>query len=209
MRRLFIAILCVVGLGISTEASAQIDLGKALGALINEASSTVQSTPDYYAKLRESAPAKGKIVGTWQYRSARVEYLGANPVVQVAMPQLETLIDSELKREGVVEGCCSLTINRKGTATISAGNLKYDGSYTYDQSTAKAKASYVIDNHTYNISGYLKLSSSRLMVLIDIRDVLRELTYLSPKLANDENFLMVKGVVDSFGDIYLSVLFQK
>ena len=208
MRRVLFAILCVIGLGVTTEASAQIDLGKALGALLNEAAA-VQSTPDYYAKLREGAPSKSKIVGTWKYLSARVEYLGANSVAQVAVPQLESFIAAELKNNGIVEGCCSLTINRNGSATISAGGVGYDGSYTYDQSTAKAKASYKHDNHTYNVSGYLKLSSSRLMVLVDMRDVLRELTYMSPKLANDQNFLMVKGIVDSFSDIYLSVLFTK
>lgn len=208
MRRLFFAILCVVGLGVSTEASAQIDLGKALGALINEAAN-VQSTPDYYAKLRESAPAKSKIAGTWKYLSARVEYLGANSVAQVAVPQLEAFIASELKRNGVVEGCCKVTINRDGTAKITAGDAEYKGSYTYDQSTAKVKASYQHTSHTYKVSGYLKLSSSRLMVLIDMRDVLREITVLSPDLAKDENFLMVKGVVDSFSDLYLSVLLTK
>ena len=208
MRRVLFAILCVIGLGVTTEASAQIDLGKALGTLLNEAAA-VQSTPDYYAKLRESAPSKGKIVGTWKYLSARVEYLGANSVAQVAVPQLESFVAAELRSNGIVEGCCSLTINRNGSATISTGGVGYAGSYTYDQSTAKAKASYKHDNHTYNVSGYVKLSSSRLMVLVDMRDVLRELIYMDPKLANDQNFLMVKGIVDSFSDIYLSVLFTK
>ena len=197
-----------MGLGVSTEASAQIDFGKALNNLLNEAA-TVQSTPDHYAKLRESAPSKGKILGTWQYQSARVEYLGANPVAQVAIPQLESVVASELKRKGIVEGCCSLTLNRRGTAVVGTRDLVFEGSYKYDQSTAQVNASYVYDNHTYSGSGYVKLSSSRLMVLIDMRDVLRELAVMSPSLAKDENFLLVKSVVDSFGDIYLSVLFQR
>lgn len=197
-----------MGLGVSTEAYAQIDLGKALGALINEAAS-VQSTPDYYAKLRANAPSKSKIVGTWRYYSARVEYLGSNPVAQVAVPQLESFISAELVRNGIVEGCCNVVINRDGSAMISDGGVEYKGSYTYDQSTAKAKASYKHDSHTYKVSGYLKLSQSRLLALIDMRDVLREIVVISPKLANDENFLVIKGIVDSFSDLYLSVLLTK
>ena len=55
----------------------------------------------------------------------------------------------------------------------------------------------------------MKFVSTRLAVMIDMRDILRELLVIRPSLATDENFLMVKGVVDSFGDIYMSVLFER
>lgn len=208
MRRLFFAILCVVGLGVSTEASAQIDLGRALGTLLNEAA-TAQPTVDHYAALRENAPTKGKILGTWHYLSARVEYLGVNSLASMAIPQLESFVLAELKRKGIVEGCCSLTLNRNGVAVIGTLDEVHEGSYTYDPTTAKIKASYAYDNHTYKVSGYIKTVSSRIAVLIDMKDVLREIVVLRPSLAKDENFLMIKGVVDSFGDIYLSVLFNR
>ena len=208
MRRLFLAILCVVGLGVTTEASAQIDLGKALGTLLNEAAA-VQTVPDQYAILRENAPAKGKILGSWHYLTARVEYLGVNSLASMAIPQLETFVLAELKRNGIVEGCCSLTLNRNGVAVIGTLDKVYDGKYSYDATTAKFKASYTYNNHTYNVSGYLKSVSSRVAVLIDMRDILRELAVVRPSLATDENFLLIKGVVDSFGDIYLSVLFAR
>ena len=59
------------------------------------------------------------------------------------------------------------------------------------------------------MGGYLKFVQSRLAVLIDMRDILRELLVIRPSLATDENFLMAKGVVDSFGDIYVSILFER
>lgn len=208
MRRFLFVILCVVGLGVSTEASAQIDLGRALGTLLNEAAA-VQSAPDHYAILRENAPTKGKILGTWHYLSARVEYLGVNSLASMAVPQLESFVLAELKRNGIVEGCCSLTLNRNGVAVVGTLDQVYEGSYSYDPATAKLKASYIYNNHTYKVSGYFKTVSSRIAVLIDMRDILRELAVIRPSLAKDENFLMIKGVVDSFGDIYLSVLFNR
>lgn len=208
MRKLLFVILCVVGLGVSTEASAQIDLGKALGTLLNEAAA-VQSTPDHYATLRENAPTKGKVLGSWHYLSGRVEYLGINSLASMAIPQLETFVLAELKRNGIVEGCCSLTLNRNGVAVIGTLDQVYEGNYSYDQATAKIKASYTYNNHTYKVSGYLKTVSSRIAVLIDMRDILRELAVIRPSLAKDENFIMIKSVVDSFGDIYLSVLFGR
>ena len=208
MRRFIFVILCVIGLGVTTEASAQIDLGRALGTLLNEAAA-VQTAPDHYAKLRENAPAKSKILGTWHYLSARVEYLGINSLASVAIPQLETFVLSELKRNGIVEGCCSLTLNRSGVAVIGTLDTLYEGRYTYDQTSAKVKATYIYNNRTYSVSGYLKPVSTRIAVLIDMRDILRELLVIRPNLATDENFLMVKGVVDSFGDIYLSILFNR
>ena len=196
-----------MGLGLSTEAYAQIDLGKALGALLSEAADT--SAPDHYALLRENAPAKSKILGTWQYLSARVEYIGVNSLASMAVPQLENLVLSELKRNGIVEGCCSLTFNRNGVVVIGTRDIVYPGTYTYDQTTAKITASHLYNDHTYAVSGYLKSVSSRIALLIDMTDILRELVVIQPSLANDDNYLAMKSVVESFGDIYLSILFTR
>ena len=210
MRRVLITIFSVVGLSLLSvaEASAQIDFGKALGTLLNEASQT-QTTENSYAKIKANAPARSKILGSWHYLSARVEYLGINSLAQVAIPQLESFVLSELKRSGIVEGCCSLTLNRNGVAVIGTLDSLYEGKYTYDPTSAKFKATYIYNNREYAMGGYLKFVSSRLAVLIDMRDILRELLAVRPSLATDENFIMVKGVVDSFGDIYVSVLFSR
>ena len=210
MRRVLITIFSVVGLSLLSvaEASAQIDFGKALGTLLNEASQT-QTTENPYAKIKANAPARSKILGSWHYLSARVEYLGINSLAQVAIPQLESFVLSELKRNGIVEGCCSLTLNRNGVAVIGTLDSLYEGKYTYDPTSAKFKATYIYNNREYAMGGYLKFVSSRLAVLIDMRDILRELLAVRPSLATDENFIMVKGVVDSFGDIYVSVLFSR
>ena len=210
MRRVLITIFSVVGLSLLSvaEASAQIDFGKALGTLLNEAQQA-QPTENPYAKIKANAPARSKILGSWHYLSARVEYLGINSLAQVAIPQLESFVLSELKRNGIVEGCCSLTLNRNGVAVIGTLDSLYEGKYTYDPTSAKFKATYIYNNREYAMGGYLRFVSSRLAVLIDMRDILRELLAVRPSLATDENFIMVKGVVDSFGDIYVSVLFSR
>lgn len=210
MRRFLYVMICVVGLSLFSvaETSAQVDLGRALGTLLNEAAQA-QPTQDQYAVLKSNAPSKSKILGSWHYLSARVEYLGINSLAQVAIPQLESFVLSELKRNGIVEGCCSLTLNRSGVAVIGTLDTIYEGSYSYDPQSAKVKATYIYDNRSYAVGGYLKFVSSRLAVMIDMRDILRELLVVRPSLATDENFIMIKGVVDSFGDIYLSVLFSR
>lgn len=210
MRRALITIFGVVGLSLFgvAEASAQIDFGRALGALLNEAAQA-QTTENPYAKIKANAPAKSKVQGTWHYLTARVEYLGINSLAQVAIPQLESFVLGELKRNGIVEGCCSLTLNRNGVAVIGTLDTLYEGEYTYDPTAAKFKATYIYNNRSYAVGGYLKFVSSRLAVLVDMRDILRELLVIRPSLATDENFIMVKGVVDSFGDIYVSVLFSR
>ena len=152
MRKFIPLILSVVGLSLLgvAETSAQIDLGKALGTLINEAQK-VQQTPDHYAKLRANAPTKAKVLGSWHYLSARVEYLGINSLAQVAIPQLESFVLGELKRNGIVEGCCSLTLNRSGVAVIGTLDTIYEGNYSYDPATAKLKATYIYNSrHGFN-----------------------------------------------------------
>ena len=57
MRRALITIFSVVGLSLLSvaEASAQIDLGKALGTLLNEAAQA-QTTENPYAQIKANAP---------------------------------------------------------------------------------------------------------------------------------------------------------
>ncbi|MBO5821152.1 MAG: DUF4923 family protein [Alistipes sp.] len=201
---LILALLCAVVA--PSEASAQFDLGKALGQLLG-APAQDTSKPSPYDEIRSTAPARSKTLGTWQYKSATLQYLGDNPLAEMALSQLEGYGLAELRKHGIIEGCCSLTLRRNGMAVLSTRDALQDGTINYDETTSGMTLSTVIDGETYNAKGYLRIVSERLLVMIDARDVLKMLIKNYPELATDQTYIMAQGVLQSFGDIYLTIVF--
>jgi hypothetical protein len=201
---LILALLCAVVA--PSEASAQFDLGKALGQLLG-APAQDTSKPSPYDEIRSTAPARSKTLGTWQYKSATLQYLGDNPLAEMALSQLEGYGLAELRKHGIIEGCCSLTLRRNGMAVLSTRDALQDGTINYDETTSGVTLSTVIDGETYNAKGYLRIVSERLLVMIDARDVLKMLIKNYPELATDQTYIMAQGVLQSFGDIYLTIVF--
>lgn len=201
---LILALLCAVVA--PSEASAQFDLGKALGQLLG-APAQDTSKPSPYDEIRSTAPARSKTLGTWQYKSATLQYLGDNPLAEMALSQLEGYGLVELRKHGIIEGCCSLTLRRNGMAVLSTRDALQDGTINYDETTSGMTLSTVIDGETYNAKGYLRIVSERLLVMIDARDVLKMLIKNYPELATDQTYIMAQGVLQSFGDIYLTIVF--
>ena len=201
---LILALLCAVVA--PSKASAQFDLGKALGQLLG-APAQDTSKPSPYDEIRSTAPARSKTLGTWQYKSATLQYLGDNPLAEMALSQLEGYGLAELRKHGIIEGCCSLTLRRNGMAVLSTRDALQDGTINYDETTSGMTLSTVIDGETYNAKGYIRIVSERLLVMIDARDVLKMLIKNYPELATDQTYIMAQGVLQSFGDIYLTIVF--
>lgn len=205
MRRvvlLFIAILTLSG-----TASAQFDLSKALGSLLG--GDTEQSTTTPYDELAEAAPSRSAIMGTWQYKAARLEYLGGNSLAGAAISQLEGVVAAELKRWGVVEGCCSLTLRRNGMAVIATRDALQDCTFMYNTHTAQMQLSVLVDGRSFSIDSYVKMPSNRMAILLDAKDVMDMVLKLQPELANNSSVVAVKSILDNFSDIYISIIFVR
>lgn len=209
MKRLITFVMLVASVVLfSTEASAQFDLSRALGSLLGSSTQT-EDAPNPYDAIVEAAPAKSRIMGTWQYKTASMEYLGNNALASAAISQLEGFALGELKKMGVVEGCCSLTLRRNGMAVVSTLDALQEGSFTYDEATARVTAATTVGGNTFNFNGYVKIASENLVVLIDARDVLDAMVKASPELATNQSVVMARTVLDNFTDIYIGVIFKR
>lgn len=205
-----LAVTFVASLFAPTEALAQFDLGKALGQLLGESSATPSDdAPTLYDRLRENAPAKSKLMGTWQYKSATIEYLGDNPLADAALKSVEGYGLAELKKLGVVEGCCSLTLRRNGLAVVATRDALQEGTFTYDESDASVVIKGEYDGKSYRADGYVKIVGGRLIVMVDAMDVLKEILKASPELATDQTVITTKALLESFGDVYISVMWVR
>ena len=110
---------------------------------------------------------------------------------------------------GVVEGCCSLTLRRNGMAIISTLDALQEGSFTYDETSARVTATTMSGGETFSFDGYIKMVSENLVVLIDARDVLDAMVKASPEIATNQSVVMARAVLDSFTDIYIGVIFKR
>ena len=192
------------------EVSAQFDLGKALGQLLGGSATTpADDVPTPYDRLRENAPAKSKLMGTWQYKGATIEYLGDNPLADAALKSVEGYGIAELKKLGVVEGCCSLTLRRNGLAVVATRDALQEGTFTYDESDASVVIKGIYDGTSYRADGYVKIVGGRLIVMVDAMDVLKEILKASPELATDQTVITTKALLESFGDVYISVMWVR
>lgn len=192
------------------EVSAQFDLGKALGQLLGGSATTpAADVPTPYDRLRENAPAKSKLMGTWQYKSATVEYLGDNPLADAALKSVEGYGLAELKKLGVIEGCCSLTLRRNGLAVVATRDELQEGTFTYDESDASVVIKSTYDGKSYRADGYVKIVGGRLIVMVDALDVLKEILKASPELTTDQTVITTKALLESFGDVYISAMWVR
>lgn len=212
MKRLLslVAVVLCVAL-MPQEASAQFDLGKAFGRILGAVAAEQQQPTKVspYDELRNNAPTRTKILGTWQYKTASLKYLGDNPLADVALAQVEGFGLAELKKYGIMEGCCSLTLRRNGLAVLSTLDALQEGWFNYDETTAKMDVSSTVDGVTYRVKGYFRIVSERFMVMLDAGDVIDIIAKASPELTTDDTFIMLKGVLQSFGDVYLCIVFER
>lgn len=204
-------VLAVVGLVASTtDATAQLDLSRALNTLLggkeNSAPATIK-TP--YDILAESAVAPSKLTGVWLYHSATVEYLGANPLADVALAQLEGYAQAELRGAGVLAGYFGLTLRRNGVAYLSHEDDIYEGRYKYNAEDASVAISTTLNDTTLSLGGYIKQSGTRMELLLDAADAMTLFKELFPEYKTNSMVISADAAIKSFGDVFISIRFTR
>jgi hypothetical protein len=94
-------------------------------------------------------------------------------------------------------------------AVLATRDNLQDGTLIYDETTSGMKLSTEVDGKKYSADGYLRIVSDRLLVMVDARDVLKILIQSYPELATDQTYITAQGVLQSFGDVYLSIIFVR
>lgn len=189
----------------SVSAMAQIDLSKAFGALLGASEATPAENP--LELIAKSAPKARDVVRTWAYEKLYFEYLGTNPLADVALQQLDSTVQAALKREGIVAGAFTLTLRRNGTGFIMRDGSAIDGEYTYNEEKGRAEFTVLVNGTKYGCGGFFKLKDENLVVMVDARDLYNIYLAESPQYRNDQTALTIQGILESFKGIYISLEF--
>ena len=209
MRRVIgIVALTLLGVvGMPESASAQIDLSK-VGKLFGAMAAKPQRSP--YEELVKSAPAKSEVVGTWHYDKFSVEYLGANSFAKGAIAQLESFATAELESTGIAEESYEIVLRNSGKGSLKYDDSAYDGNYTYDASSAQFQITVKEKNGTTIVcNGFLKMVDGTLVTMLKAEDVMNAVALVAPEVQMDDTFIVVRGIVDSFPGIYISLYHTK
>ena len=188
-------------------ASAQFDLSKAFGALLGSADNTAQQDP--LKAIAEAAPSSRDVVRTWAYERLYFEFLGNNPLAEVALQQLDSTVQAALKREGIVSGAFTLTLRRNGTGFIMRDGNALDGEYKYNEEKGRVEFSVLVNGTKYPCGGLFKLKDENLVFMVDAGDIFDIYLNESPQYSNDPTALSIKGVLDSFPGVFISLDFSK
>lgn len=208
MKRVFI-VVAVALLGMVTlpeTASAQWDLSKLTG-LIKGGGNSSSTKKSPYQTLAENAPATKRVIGNWSYESFSIDYLGSNAFADVAISQIEDIGREELMLAGIKAGSFSIKLNANGKGSFCYEDYVYEGSYTYDSSTARFRIQATADNgKTLTCGGYLKMTAEgKLVIMLKAEDAVRAFKTMIPDADDDSTFEMIEGVVSNFSGLYLSL----
>ena len=209
MRRVIITIvMALMGIVAMPEsATAQFDLSK-IGSMLG--GKVAKPTKSPYQTLAENAPIKSKIIGTWSYSDFDIEYLGNNAIAHTAISQTEYYLQQEIKAAGITSGCYYIALRNNGKGYFYYSDYTYESSYTYDPTTAHVDITVKLDNSTsIKCSGFIKMKDGKLGLMLNAEDVVKAVATLVPEAMNDQTYLTIKSVVDSFPGIYITTYYNK
>ena len=157
--------------------------------------------------LAENAPAALQLQGSWPYEDAGAEYLGVNPLADMAIAQVEQYAKSRIVAAGIKPGSFSVTLRRNGTGTITFGERTLSGRYVYNAENATIIISGTINNVAVSVSGYVRYADGNLDILVEATSALDALLKVYPELATDQTVQMVSGMLSSFPGVYAKAAF--
>lgn len=159
--------------------------------------------------LAENAPAARLLQGSWLYSDAGAEYLGVNPLADMAIAQVEQYAKSRIVAAGIKPGSFSVMLRRNGTGTITFGERTLSGRYVYNAENATIIISGTINNVAVSVSGYVRYADGNLDILVEATSALDALLKVYPELATDQTVQMVSGMLSSFPGVYAKATFSQ
>ena len=158
--------------------------------------------------LAENAPSARTLQGSWLYEDAGAEYLGNNPLADMAIAQAEQYAKAKIVAAGIKPGSFKVALRRNGTGTITYGERTLSGRYVYNSENATIIISGTINNVSVSVSGYVRYSEGHLDILVEATSALDALLKVYPELATDQTVQMVSGMLASFPGVYAVAKFN-
>lgn len=175
--------------------------------MLQQLQQTQQPQKSPFEVLAENAPSARSLYGNWLYEDAGAEYLGNNPLADMAISQAEQYAKAKIVAQGIKPGSFSVYLRRNGTGTITFGERTLSGRYVYNSENATIIISGTINNVAVSVSGYVRYSEGHLDILVEANSALDALLKVYPELATDQTVQMVSGMLASFPGVYAKAAF--
>ena len=133
-----IAVMAMM-LTVSTTASAQFDLGRILGSVLNGSTSTDDIVEGLTGIFNADKQATAnKIVGTWSYSEPAIVFTSDNLLAKaaskIAANKVESKIQDYLTKYGLKPGALTITFNEDGTFVETLNNKSTKGKWSVQDS---------------------------------------------------------------------------
>lgn len=204
MKRLFtLTLLAASMFMLPYEASAQFNFGKLLNSIVGD-----DDEPTRYDKLADSAPSYDKLLGTWYYSSAKIDYFGDSMVAEYAIDELDDVAQDFLDTYGIEAGYFKITIKRNGDVVGTMGDESITGDFIYDKEDAEVDIYVTIMDTQVKCDGYVEQYNNRMKVYLEADDILSAYKSLGVDYSSSAIDL-AKEIVSRFDDIMVAVTFTR
>lgn len=143
------------------------------------------------------------LLGTWRYAEPASRYDGGDMLGSIGMKAVETMLPTMYAKAGLSAGSARVTFAANGEASGEIGDHKVTGRYTFDPDDGTMTISATVGSASGVLHGTATMEDGVLTLLFDASEAAAIVERVSAKAASNDNFKMMKSVLDSYPGVKL------
>lgn len=149
------------------------------------------------------------LCSTWTYSAPAMKYEGDDMLASIALKGIEGYLPSLYAKVGLAKGSGRATFTTTRAVHAEAGTHKASGSYSFDPSTGELTVTVKRGGASVDFHGSATLEEGALVLLFDASEAADIMERMSDKAAQNDNFKMMKSLLDKYPGIKLGCRMTK
>ena len=197
-----IAIAIIAGLFAFQTAGAQnlTDLLKLFG--FGSSDTTEQAAESAEAAKTPELTSEG-LLGVWRYVEPASRYDGNDMLGSVGFKAMQAVLPAMYAKAGLSDGSARITFSAPDVASGEIGKYKVTGRYTFTPEDGSMSVSATVGKASGVLHGTATLEDGVLTLLFDAAEAAAIVERVSAKAAANDNFKMMKSLLDSYPGVKL------
>ena len=141
--------------------------------------------------------------GVWRYAEPASRYDGNDMLGSVGFKAMQAVLPAMYAKAGLAEGSARLTFTTPDVVSGEIGEHKVTGRYTFNPDDGSMSVSATVGKASGVLHGTATIEDGVLTLLFDAAEAAAIVERVSPKAAANENFKMMKSLLDSYPGVKL------
>lgn len=154
-------------------------------------------------KPQQPALTAEGLTGVWRYSEPASRYDGDDVLGSIGIKAVETMLPSMYAKAGLAEGKGTMTFTAPDTVSGELGGYVITGRYEFNPEDGTLTVTGTIGGVTGSLHGEAQLENGVLTLLFDAQEAASLVERVSSKAASNDNFKMMKSVLDKYPGVKL------